>query len=207
MNNMLQHANIPRDSVPPEDKIYETADEWYIALAEMHIAQLVFQHNDLVMTADDCRNKYVARQLFRKLATQGRLSTSGFREDQWSAQSKNQTSTLSPAPSGSSSFRLWCDDLRASNILLNKADDIVSIIDWEFAYIASTQFALDPPWWLLLNMPQMWHTNIDDWTEIYKVRLETWLRAIEEAEESVGIKSKGFILSTYMRESWETGRF
>lgn len=206
MNNMLQLANIPRATLPPEDTTYGTADEWYVALAEMHIAQLVFQHNDLVITADDCRNKYVARQLFRKLAKRGRLSTFGFAEDDWSVQSKSQVSTLS-APSGSSSFRIWCDDLRASNILLNKSDDIVAVIDWEFAYIAPTQFALDPPWWLLLNVPEMWHTNIDDWAEIYDVRLKTWLRAMEKAEESIEVKSTGFKMSIYMRESWETGRF
>jgi hypothetical protein len=138
MNNMLQLANIPCAALPPKDRTYRTADEWYVALAEMHIAQLVFQHNDLVTTADDCRNKYVARQLFHKLAKQGRLSTIGFVEDDWSAQSKSQTSMLSLAPSGSSSFRLWCDDLWASNVLLNEADDIVAVIDWEFAYIALT---------------------------------------------------------------------
>jgi hypothetical protein len=94
MNNMLQLANIPRAVLPPGDSTYRTADEWYIALAEMHITQLVFQHNDLVTTADDCRDKYVARQLFRKLAKQGQLSTFGFMEDDWSAQSKSQASTL-----------------------------------------------------------------------------------------------------------------
>ncbi|KAE8443747.1 hypothetical protein EG329_001427 [Mollisiaceae sp. DMI_Dod_QoI] len=207
MNNMLQLANIPRATLPPEDRTYGTANEWYVILAEMHIAQLVFQHNDLVTTADDCRNKYVARQLFRKLAKQGRLSTFGFVEDDWSAQSKSRASTLCTTPSGSNSFRLWCDDLRPSNILLNKADDIVAVIDWEFAYIAPTQFALDPPWWLLLNVPEMWHTNIDDWAKLYDVRLKTWLRAMEKAEESIEMKSKRFKMSTYMRESWETGRF
>lgn len=43
----------------------------------MHLAQLVFQHNNLVATADDCRNMYVARQLFRKLAIKGQLSIFG----------------------------------------------------------------------------------------------------------------------------------
>jgi aminoglycoside phosphotransferase (APT) family kinase protein len=121
----------------------------------MHIAQLAFQHNDLVSTKDDCRNKYVARQLFRKLAQQGRLSTFGFAEDGWSAQSKDQPLRLSQAPSQSHSFRLWCDDFRAGNILLNESDDIVGIIDWEFAYVGPTQFVLDPPWWLLLEVPEM----------------------------------------------------
>lgn len=207
MNNMLQLAHTPRAALPPEDRTYRTADEWYIALAEMHIGQLVFQHNDLVTTADDCRNEYVARQLFHRLAKQGRLSTFGFVEDDWSAQSKCQTSALSSAPSGSTSFRLWCDDLRPSNMLLNETDNIVAMIDWEFAYIAPTQFSLDPPWWLLLNVPEMWHTNIDDWTKVYNVRLKTWLRAVEKAEESIETRSDGVVVSRYMRQSWEIGRF
>jgi hypothetical protein len=70
---MLQLANIPASVLPPEDNTYGAADEWYLALAEVCKAQLVFQHNDLVSMKDDCRNKYVAHQLFRKLAKQGRL--------------------------------------------------------------------------------------------------------------------------------------
>lgn len=213
MNNMIQLANIPRAVLPLEDKTYRTADEWYVALAEMHIAQLVFQHNDLVSTADDCRNKYVARQLCYKLAKQGRLSTFGFAEDNWSAQSKTQPLNLSPAPAASGAFRLWCDDFRAGNVLLNEFDDIVAVIDWEFAYIGPTQFVLDPPWWLLLDVPEMWHSGIDNWTQTYDTRLKTWLSSMKQAEEeSNGSKSKNPMpfsssLSTYMRESWQTGRF
>ncbi|KAJ9130148.1 Phosphotransferase [Pleurostoma richardsiae] len=205
MNSMLQLANIPHVTLPPKDRTYRTADEWYLALAEMHIAQLVFQHNDLVATADDCRNKYVARQLFRRLAKQGRLSSFGFAEDDWSAQSKSQTSMLCPAPSSTTSFRLWCDDFRAGNILLDETDEIAAFIDWEFTYIAPTQFALDPPWWLLLNAPEAWYSRIDDWTRTYSVRLETWLRAMESVEKGNGVD--GFTVSAYMRESWVTGRF
>ncbi|KAJ2901766.1 hypothetical protein MKZ38_001386 [Zalerion maritima] len=153
-------ANIPHAILPPKDRTYGTADEWYIMLADMNMAQLVFQRNDLVKTANDCRTKYVARQLFRRLAKQGRLSTFGFAED-----------------------------------------------DWEFAYAAPSQFALDPPWWLLLNVPEMWHSGIGDWTKVYDVRLKTWLRAMEKAEASPKMEAKGYALSTYMRESWETGLF
>lgn len=59
------------------------------------MAQLIFQHNDLVTTADDCRSKYVARQLFRRLAKDHRLSNFGFADDDWSAQSKSWSSRLS----------------------------------------------------------------------------------------------------------------
>jgi len=64
MADMVRLANIPRCILPPRYKTYGTADEWYSALAEMHIAQLIFQHNDLITSEDDCRNKYVSRQLF-----------------------------------------------------------------------------------------------------------------------------------------------
>jgi len=210
MTDMVRLANIPRAVLPPEGKTYGTADEWYVALAEIHIAQLIFQHNDLVLSEDDCRNKYVARQIFRRLAKQGRLSTFGFAEDDWSAQTSKimPSTTLSPVPAGSHSFRLWGDDFRAGNILLNDSDNIVAVIDWEFAYAAPTQFILDPPWWLLLGLAETWSSGIDHWGEIYDLRLKTWLSAMKRAEE--GMEEPGPLpvaLSTYMRESWETGRF
>ena len=85
MTDMIRLANVPRSVLPPEGTTYTTADGWYTALAEMHIAQLMFQHNDAVVSEDDCRNKYVARQIFRRLAIQGRLSPFGFSDDCWSA--------------------------------------------------------------------------------------------------------------------------
>ena len=90
MNNMLQLANIPSSLLSPEYKTFQSSDEYYSNLARGHLVQLVFQHNDLVKSADDCRNKFVARQLFHQLAKQGRLSTFGFAEDNWSAQAKDQ---------------------------------------------------------------------------------------------------------------------
>ncbi|KAF9876705.1 phosphotransferase [Colletotrichum karsti] len=209
MTDMVRLANIPRAVLPPEGTTYETADEWYAALADMHIAQLVFQRNDSVTSEDDCRNKYVARQIFRKLAKQGRLSTFGFAKDNWSAQSsKIPASTLSPAPSGCDSFRLWGDDFRAGNILLTESDDIAALIDWEYTYVGPTQFILDPPWWLLIDTAEMWSPSIDDWSETYEMRLKTWLSAVRNAEADLpGSNPLPAPLSTYMRESWETGRF
>ena len=73
--------------LPLEGHTYQTSDEWYTALAEMHIAQLAFQHNATVSSEDDCRNKYVSRTVFRRLAKQGHLYTFGLTDDEWSAQS------------------------------------------------------------------------------------------------------------------------
>lgn len=211
MNNMLQLGNIPRSVFPPEDKTYATADEWYLEMAKMHLAQLVFQHNDLVSSEDDCRNKYVARKLFLQLAKKGRLSTFGFTDDDWSAQSKArpQPPAFCPAPAASGSFHLWNDDLRATNFLINESDDVIAVIDWEFTYTAPTQFILDPPWWLLLDVPEMWSPDMDDWTRIYDSRLKTWISAMKQAEENGGGTPIGLPLplSIYMQESWKTGRF
>ncbi len=205
--NMAQLSNIPKSIFPPKGATYQTADEWYTLLAEMQMATLLFQHNDIVTSEDDCRTKYVARQLFRRLAKRGQLSSFGFSaEDTWSAYRKNRPTTPRlPKPDGSASFRLWSDDFRPVNILVDEDDNIVGAIDWEFAYAAPTQFALDPPWWLLLEVPEMWEGGIDAWTSEYERRLPTWLSAMEEAEQDIAPGS--FLLSAYMRESWETGRF
>lgn len=208
MNNMVTLSNVPPSIFPPKGTTYQTADEWYVALAEMQIATLVFQHNDMVSSEDDCRKKYVARQLFHKLARQGRLSSFGFAEDTWSFQSRSAAATL-PMPSGSNSFRLWSDDFRPANIVCDKDDNLLGCIDWEFAYIAPTQFVMDPPWWLLLDVPEMWEEGIENWERTYEKRLETWLLVMEEAEkEDKGPGQKYSLpLSVYMRQSWTTGRF
>jgi hypothetical protein len=75
--------------------------------------------------------------------------------------------------------------------------------------MAPTQFVLGAPWWLLLDTSEMWDAGIGDWVENHALRLETWVSAMKEAEESAGSKSKSmeFPLSADMKESWETGRF
>ena len=206
MTNMVQTSNIPESVFPSKGTTYYAADEWYTVLAEMQMATLVFQHNDIVVSEDDCRTKYVARQLFRRLAKQGRLSRFGFAEDDWSAHSRCRgTRALLSAPDGSGSFRLWSDDFRPVNILIDENDQFLGAIDWEFAYVGPTQFVLDSPWWLLLDIPELWDHGIDDWTNIYEQRLRVWLLAMEEAEREMSPGS--FQLSRYMQESWETGRF
>ncbi|KAF4955670.1 hypothetical protein FGADI_4363 [Fusarium gaditjirri] len=160
MNNMFQLSNVP-SSVFPEGTTYSTADEWYAVLAEMQMATLVFRHNDIISSEDDCRTKYIARKLFHRLAKQNRLSRFGFCDDDWSASSEHSNATL-PSPDSSGSFRLWSDDFRPVNVLVNDENDVLRAIDWEFAYVSPSQFILDPPWWLLLEVPEMWDDGIED---------------------------------------------
>ncbi|TVY24315.1 hypothetical protein LHYA1_G007922 [Lachnellula hyalina] len=205
MSSMTQLAHIPPSILPLESETYATADEWYGALANMHLAQLIFQHNDLVSSEDDCRNKYVARQIFRRLAKQGRLSTFGFVEDDWSACVKTMHPRC-PAPDKSGPFRLWCDDFRPANVLLGPDDDVAAVIDWEFTYAAPTQFMLDPPWWLLFETPEMWPSGIEEWSRAYEPLLKIWLETMEEKEQGAEFLHAQ-PLSVHMQESWKMGRF
>ncbi|KAL2756585.1 hypothetical protein ACRALDRAFT_208518 [Sodiomyces alcalophilus JCM 7366] len=215
MSNMTQLAHIPPAIFPAKGKTFATADEWYLELSNMHLAQLLFQHNDLISSEDDCRNKYVARQLFRRLAKEGRLSTFGFAQDNWSAAHANKaTRPRIPAPDGSGAFRLWCDDFRPTNVLIDDSGpdgevEVAAVIDWEFTYAAPTQFVLDPPWWLLFETPEMWRpSGVDEWSKAYGLQLEIWLKAMEEQEKGAHVAFlDGVPLSVHMRESWETGRF
>lgn len=51
----------------------------------------------------------------------------------------------------------------------------------------------------------MWDEGIEDWASVYERRLQSWLLALEKAEQEASPDS--LLLSAYMRESWATGRF
>lgn len=165
MNNLIEHTNIPPSILPIHPHNYASTTAWYSALADMHLTQLTFQHNDAIADDDDARDKYIARQLFRRLAHEGRLSPPPPSTD---------------ATDPSSEFRLFSEDLRPSNVLAD--DRIVSVIDWEFAYVAPAQFSRDPPWWLLLKTGDYWPGGHEAFVEAYGVRMETFLRVLEVEE-------------------------
>jgi hypothetical protein len=96
------------------------------ALAELHISHLVNQRNDAMDSADDCRRKLVARYLFRKLARERRSTK------QWASFDKGF-------------FKLWCDDFRPANILLDEGLRIIGVVDWEFTHAAPVEFSFAAP--------------------------------------------------------------
>lgn len=199
MNDIVVHTSAPTNMLPAQT--YASSDEWYKAFADMHMKQLLFQHNDAVEDEEDARDKYVARQLFRNLATEKRFTTGSL--------------------GGDADFRLFSEDLRPTNVLLDEDLRIVGVIDWEFAYAAPAQFSFDPPWWLLLQEPEYWTGGYDEWMKAYEPRLQTFLRALEAEEQKMMTapeltdKMNGLSLiekqetevplSRRMSESWETG--
>ncbi|KAJ4304089.1 hypothetical protein N0V88_001699 [Collariella sp. IMI 366227] len=42
-----------------------------------------------------------------------------------------------------------------------------------YSSVGEWYFVLDPPWWLLLDLPETWAAELEDWTQTYEARLET----------------------------------
>lgn len=194
MIELVIHTDAPaEDILPLPSTTYSDSDAWFSALADIHMAQLAFQRRDLVEDADDARDKYVARQLFRQVAAEGRYSPSDNDNDN--------------AGSSQPAFALFSEDLRPANILLDKDDNIVGVIDWEFAYAAPLSFSSCPPWWLLMEEPESWSPGgLVGWQETYEPRLQTFLGALEDVEkkEKKQAPPSGEPLSQRMRTSWAT---
>jgi hypothetical protein len=109
-------------------------------------------------------------------------------------------------------FKLFCDDFRPQNILVDPETlRIKAVLDLEFTNTMPSQFASEPPWWLILVGPDSYvlrdHT-VEDWVKAYEPRLQHFLQVMERVEEARGDLSDGRTpLSGLMRESWDTKRF
>ncbi|KAJ4415023.1 hypothetical protein N0V82_007605 [Gnomoniopsis sp. IMI 355080] len=163
-NDLVTMGGTPPSVLSPSHKTYNTA-EYYQAMADMHLAHLAFQHNNAVLSRPDGREKYVARQLFRKLAREGRLAGEKRVYDK-------------------DVFKLWCDDMRPASVLLDDNDDVVGVIDWEMSYFAPASFHNNLPWWLIVDKPEFYEKGLSSWVKEYERHLPLFLQAMdmEEAE-------------------------
>lgn len=112
-NELVRLGSLPRSKLPTTS--LESASPYFRKLADLHIDHLMHQRNDAIRDSDDCRRKYVARHIFKKLA-----------ERQVFSSPENDKGPL----------RRWCDDFRPTNILINADLQIVCVVDWEFTYDA-----------------------------------------------------------------------
>ncbi|KAL4785307.1 kinase-like domain-containing protein [Aspergillus varians] len=193
MNTLIQLGSLPQTQFPTT--ALATASSYFKTLADLHLAHLTNQRNDSISSSSDCHRKLVARYLFRKLAREHRLTK------------QQRASALDKGP-----FKLWCDDFRPANILLDKALKIVGVVDWEFTYAAPVEFSFAPPWWLLIEKPEYWPKGLNDWCSVYEQRLQTFLGAMryqeDKAVEQGWLESaQRAVLSGGMQDSWESGDF
>ncbi|KAF7715954.1 Uncharacterized protein PECH_004623 [Penicillium ucsense] len=107
-------------------------------------------------------------------------------------------------------FKLWCDDFRPANVIVDSNDRVCGVLDWEFTYAAPLEYTYAPPWWLLIEKPEYWEAGLDDWARVYEQRLQVFLRKMAEREDACianGQMTEDHRLSTHMRQSWDTGDF
>ncbi|EGC42637.1 phosphotransferase enzyme family protein [Histoplasma capsulatum var. duboisii H88] len=183
MNELVRVGNLPPAIFTR--KIFPTAAEYFEELATQQLLHVQYQRNDAVENEHDARKKYIARCLFRKIA----------RDIQWE-----------PGP-----FHLWCDDFCPSNVLVSESDlTITGVIDWEFTYVAPTEFTCTAPWWLLFERPEAWESDLNDFLARYTPRLQFFLkilRACEDRQMQNGTLTDSQRLSDRMARSLNCGLF
>jgi hypothetical protein len=192
INELITSANVtPADYATTEalPSTFESAGDYFTALAEHHLSHLRKQRNDAVTDEDDCQKKFIARCLFRKLA-------------------RGISAEHCQGP-----FILYCDDFRPSNILVDVERFCVNaVIDLEFAYVAPSEFSYDAPWWLMLQSPEDWdsETDLEGFLIRYKPRLHLFLdvlRSCEDEKVADGTLWDSQRLAAKMELSIETGLF
>lgn len=127
-----------------------------------HLLHLRQQQRDAVDSEEGCQKKYTASCLFLNVA-------------------KNLCAEHPQGP-----FRLYCDDVRPSNVMIDLETFRVSgVIDWEFAYAAPAEFTYVAPWWLLLQSPEDWDSDLDQFLLRYTPKLRASLEVLGDCEDKL----------------------
>ncbi|KAJ5585449.1 phosphotransferase enzyme family protein [Penicillium hispanicum] len=184
MNELVRVGNLPPGLFA--EKTFGTAGEYFQELATQQLFHLQYQRNDAVDDEQDCRRKYVARCLFRRIAQ------------------TIQTEQLGP-------FHLYCDDLRPSNVLVSGSNFTpVGVIDWEYTYVAPAEFTYTAPWWLLFESPEAWESDLNLFLLRYTPRLQLFLKILRSCEDErieKKMMNDSQRLSNRMAQSMENGLF
>jgi hypothetical protein len=193
MNELATTVFYPIDKFPTAP--FESASEYFQSLVSQHKTHLRIQRN-LCGSPEEARDRYISRHLFAHLVHRH----VGIDDDD-----DDDDDDRGP-------FKVFCDDLRPQNILVDPSTlRITAVLDLEFTNAMPSQFASDPPWWLLLVGPDSYllrDRTIEEWVTAYAPRLEQFLKAMERAEKMRGEgEDSGKLLSGRMREAWITKRF
>lgn len=153
----------------------------------LYLEELIRQHTRLLCenpTAVSDKDEY--REEYRCLST-----------------IKGLTEQFVSSPSCNGPFKLFLDDLRFGNILVDeKTFEIKALIDWEFCYSAPRHFLNTPPPWLISN-PDPWDWTSED-RSMYRSSFPAFLRVLQE-EETVSGRDHSF--SAQMQNHFEDGTF
>ncbi|MCJ1255592.1 hypothetical protein MMC24_003409 [Lignoscripta atroalba] len=185
MNRLAEFSNYPPHGFTTHS--FTNAADYFEELATQQLRHLESQRNDAVTDEADCRKKYIARCLFRRI-------------------SREISEEHRDGP-----FRLFCDDFRPANVLVDVSMlTVTGVIDWEFTYVAPAEFTYTAPWWLLLERPEEWESDLNKFLARYTPRLRIFLESLRECEgEKIkeGTLSGSQCLSGVMEKSLDNGLF
>jgi hypothetical protein len=185
MNELSTSANVPPHVLPDPNAVFESAAHYFKSLATQHMLHFLTQRNDAITDEADCRKKFVARCLFSKVV---------------------ERIQFHKGP-----FRLYCDDFRPSNVLVDIENvRIAAVIDWEFTYVAPAEFSYVAPWWLLLQSPEDWESDLTEFLTRYTPRFQLFLdslRTVESDMMSDGSLHESQRLSPHMEKSLDNKLF
>ena len=87
---------------------------------------------------------------------------------------------------------------------------VSGVIDTEFTYTAPAEFMYVAPWWLLLQSPEDWKGDLNQFLVHYSPRLQAFLEVLNNSEDKMieqDLLSEPQHLSQQMEHSMETGLF
>lgn len=184
-NQLATVAGYPDHQIPTRP--FVRARGYLMSVADEHLTHLWTQRN-IADNLETAQKRFVARHQFAKLVPEYCIDDAG-------------------------PFIPFCHNIKPSNIFVDpKTLRITAVLDFGFVHTMPAQFAYDPPWWLLLNGPEMWldRCAMEEFEEMYEPRMEQFIQVLERVEEESEQMSKqpgGQRLSARMRDSWKTGRF
>lgn len=134
------NCGVPVALLPARDKTYSSSTDYFTDSTNMTIAALLFMNEKCIEFETDCRDSFVARCLVRDIVRRRQNSTG----------EPHQPSPEAEAQIGQphETFRLWGDEFRPDNVLLDENGVVVGVIDWEYTYFAPETYWRSPPWWL-----------------------------------------------------------
>ncbi|KAF2006817.1 phosphotransferase enzyme family protein-like protein [Amniculicola lignicola CBS 123094] len=183
MNELATTAFYPAEKFPQAP--FASAAEYFRYLMSEQKTHLWTQRN-LCSSPVEAHNRYVSRHLFMESVDRHCIDNSG-------------------------PFKIFCDDFRPQNILVDPTTlRIKAVLDLEFTNAMPSQYASEPPWWLLLVGPDSYllrDRTIEEFVEEYEPRLEQFLQAMKRIEEAGELSDGKKPLSCLMHESWVTKRF
>lgn len=187
MNELATKSFYPLDEFPTHR--FDTDFDYIRHLLHQHQTHLKTQRN-LCSSTEEARDRYISRHLFAH-------------------------STLRNWPWDNGSFKLFCDDFRPQNVLVDPETlTVKAVLDLEFTNSMPRRYAHEPPWWLLLRGPETaldrhkTRAALDGFKEAYESRLLVFLHAMKHAETLRGpVNEDEESLSELMSQSWKTQSF